>query len=369
MSFDRNIFVNIGKSRVNIGYIRDEFVGFINSTELLDVELKKNLHVLFYENRLAHIDAHKDDFISDNEYNKCLEMIPEIINHPDYLSIHPNRKSISFIKDFDSHTNVAVRVNSKGQLSLRTMYSLVDAMLTHYLEKNFAWKIGYDEEDKAYIMCDKNIKAAIFDLDGTLLDTSVGVLSSVKKMIEHFGLHNLTEEELQTFIGPPINKHLEKIYGLSEDKAMEAMNYFREEYPKGDIFKAEHYDKMSEMLATLKRKGIKLGVSTYKREDMAKTLLEEKGLAKHFDVIHGSNAASNLTKADIVDMTIRDLGFSPEETVMIGDSDNDAIGAAGAGALFIGVTYGFGFKNAADVASFENIGIAAIPMDIVDIIG
>ena len=91
-------------------------------------------------------------------------------------------------------------------------------------------------------MSDTKIKAAIFDLDGTLLDTSVGVLSSVKKMIEHFGLHNLTEEELQTFIGPPINKHLEKIYGLSEDKAMEAMNYFREEYPKGDILKAEHYD-------------------------------------------------------------------------------------------------------------------------------
>ena len=57
----------------------------------------------------------------------------------------------------------------------------------------------------------------------------------------------------------------------------------------------------------------KVGVSTYKREDMAKTLLEEKGLAKYFDVIHGSNAASDMTKADIVNLTIRDLGFEPEK--------------------------------------------------------
>ena len=53
---------------------------------------------------------------------------------------------------------------------------------------------------------------------------------------------------------------------------------------------------------------------------------------------------------------------------MVGDSDNDAIGAEGAGALFIGVTYGFGFKRASDVDKFSNIGVAAKPMDILDIL-
>ncbi|SEQ07698.1 phosphoglycolate phosphatase [Lachnospiraceae bacterium NE2001] len=211
------------------------------------------------------------------------------------------------------------------------------------------------------------IRSIIFDLDGTLLDTSVGVLSSVQKMIEHFGLHNLDDDDMRSFIGPPINKNLERLYGMAPDKAMEAMSYFREEYPKGDIFRAEHYEGMDELLYSLKDLGFKVGVSTYKREDMAKTLLEEKGLAKYFDVIHGSNAASDMTKADIVNLTIRDLGYEPDETVMVGDSDNDAIGAEEAGALFIGVTYGFGFNTPEEIEQYDPFGIAESPLDILDL--
>ena len=73
-----------------------------------------------------------------------------------------------------------------------------------------------------------------------------------------------------------------------------------------------------------------------------------------------------MTKADIVNMTIRDLGFSPDETVMVGDSDNDAIGAADAGARFIGVTYGFGFSTPEDIDQFDNMGVAEKPLDILD---
>ena len=186
-------------------------------------------------------------------------------------------------------------------------------------------------------------------------------------MIEHFGLHNLDDDDMRSFIGPPINKNLERLYGMAPDKAMEAMSYFREEYPKGDIFRAEHYDGMDELLYSLKDLGFKVGVSTYKREDMAKTLLEEKGLAKYFDVIHGSNAASDMTKADIVNLTIRDLGFDPDETVMVGDSDNDAIGAEEAGALFIGVTYGFGFSSPEEIEQYDPFGIAESPLDILDL--
>ncbi len=212
------------------------------------------------------------------------------------------------------------------------------------------------------------IKSVVFDLDGTLLDTSEGVLSSVKKMLDHMGYDIPDAETMKSFIGPPINKNLERLYNLAPEDAMDAMTYFRSEYPKGDIYKAEHYEGMEELLQSLKENGFHVGVATYKREDMAQTLLEQKGLAKYFDVIHGSNAASDMSKADIVNLTIRDLGAGPEETVMIGDSDNDAVGAEGAGALFIGVTYGFGFDTADNVKSFKNIGVASTPKEVLDII-
>ena len=212
------------------------------------------------------------------------------------------------------------------------------------------------------------VKSVVFDLDGTLLDTSTGVISSVKKLIKKYGYRELTRAELETFIGPPISKSVERVFGVSPEEAMEAMQYFREEYPREDIYKADHYDGLEKLLADLKEGGFKVGVATYKREDMAKTLLEEKGLAKYFDVIHGSNREANLTKADVVAMTIRDLGHDSSETVMIGDSDNDAIGAEEANALFIGVTYGFGFKSRVDVEKYKNIGVAATPGEVLEII-
>ena len=72
--------------------------------------------------------------------------------------------------------------------------------------------------------------------------------------------------------------------------------------------------------------------------------------------------------SEVVSLTINDLGALASETVMIGDSDNDAIGADGAGTLFIGVTYGFGFKKSEDVEAFPNIGIADGCEDIYTII-
>ena len=202
------------------------------------------------------------------------------------------------------------------------------------------------------------IKSVVFDLDGTLLDTSEGVFSSVLKMVEELNYRPLTESELRSFIGPPIRDTVVKIYGVSREEGMDAMNIFRKYYVQGDIYKGIIYPGLKELLIKLHESGIKVGVATYKREDQAKALLEEKGLAPLFDVIHGADPYGKLTKADVVALSIKDLGHAPEETVMIGDSDNDAIGASGAGALFIGVTYGFGFTSKADVDLYDNIGVS-----------
>ena len=225
------------------------------------------------------------------------------------------------------------------------------------------------------------IKSVIFDLDGTLLDTSEGVISSVLKMIKHYGYHDLTRAELESFIGPPISKSLVRLYGVSDEEGLEAMLYFRKLYTKGvdaflageteelpDVFNGEIYPGMEELLQGLKNHGIKVGVATYKQEDQAKKLLAYKGLAKYFDVIHGADPHGKLTKAEVVALSIKDLGAAPEETIMVGDSDNDAIGAEAAGALFLGVTYGFGFKTTDDVEGFKNVGVAATTYEALDII-
>ena len=203
------------------------------------------------------------------------------------------------------------------------------------------------------------IKAVIFDLDGTLLDTGKGVVKSVKYTIQQMKLPSLSQSELETFVGPPIKNKLQKTFDLTEEQAVEGMNIFRNHYGKEDIYIAEPYAAIEDLLGMLKRDGYKLGVATYKREDQAIKLLEKMQIADFFDVIHGADSEGKMSKADVINKSLLDLDCDPQEAVMVGDSDNDAIGAETAGMHFLGVTYGYGFKSEVDVAKHVNIGSVA----------
>ena len=75
-----------------------------------------------------------------------------------------------------------------------------------------------------------------------------------------------------------------------------------------------------------------------------------------------------MTKADIVDMCIREMGVEREETVLVGDTDHDAKGAANAGIGFIAVTWGFGYHKASDIQDYPCRAIIDRPSQLLDII-
>lgn len=202
-------------------------------------------------------------------------------------------------------------------------------------------------------------KAAVFDLDGTLLDTSEGVLASVKYTIDYFGLEPLSEEKLSTFIGPPIQNSFEYAYGLKGSVLQEIATVFRNQYKDVDLLKAKPYEGIYDVFQALLEMGIKPTIATYKRQDYATTILTHFGFDKYTDIMYGADHENKLKKKDIIEKALIDAGVrNYQYAVMIGDSDNDAIGAEGIGTKFIGVTYGFGFKNAEDVNRFQNIGAA-----------
>lgn len=202
------------------------------------------------------------------------------------------------------------------------------------------------------------VEAVIFDLDGTLLDTGEGVIRSVKYTISQMNLKELPLDKLAEFVGPPIKRKLQQEFGLSNEQAEEGMNIFRSHYGLGDIYIAQPYDGVEKILKQLKDKNFKLGVATYKREDQAIKLLERKGLAKYFDVISGTDLNGKMTKTDVICKCLENLNCLPKKAIMVGDSENDAVGAAEVGMNFIGVTYGYGFKSNDDVIKYNNIGYA-----------
>ena len=136
-----DIFEN-GLSYVSIGKIRPDIVeSILNKYPEFTDTLSCHEEVLFWKNRIKHTERHRKDFVSTEEYELCFEQIPDIIRNPEYISIHPNKESISFICRFTEHISVAVRLSTDGRLSYRTMYPLRESQLNNYIKQGRAWKV------------------------------------------------------------------------------------------------------------------------------------------------------------------------------------------------------------------------------------
>ena len=185
-------------------------------------------------------------------------------------------------------------------------------------------------------------KTIIFDLDGTLLNTSEGVLNSIKYALDKMGAKQLPYEMAKRFIGPPLQEAFEKIAGFKGDDIDLAVLHYRKNYKEnGAIFEAEVYDGIIDVLKHLKNEGRKICVATLKPEDSAKRVLAHFGLAEYFDYI-GGNKEEKSTKAGLIAEGLAATSTAPEEAVLIGDGIFDLYGAQEAGVDFIAAAYGFG---------------------------
>ena len=212
----------------------------------------------------------------------------------------------------------------------------------------------------------RRYEAVLFDVDGTLLDTSEGIVKSVKETIEHFGLPCTPDEDLLKFIGPPIEWSFEGRCGVTGDKLKEVCGFFRDRYSNHNLLLAKPYDGIMDLLEYLKNKNIPIGIATYKKQDYAEKLLLATGFGNYTSHIFGSDYEGKLLKKDIIKLCIDSLGVDDASKVlMVGDSNHDANGAKLAGSPFCGVSFGFGFGafGGEDINEFEHVFYADHPME------
>lgn len=192
-------------------------------------------------------------------------------------------------------------------------------------------------------MCDKKKKTTLFfDLDGTLTDPMMGITKSVQYALKKSGVIEEDLWNLTKFIGPPLMDSFQRYYGFSEEKARQAVLYYREYFAPTGKFENVVYDGIPEMLEELKAKGFTLAVATSKPEVFAKDILEHFDLKKYFDFVGGALLDGRTDKAEVITYVLDSLGVAKEEVLMIGDREHDIIGAAKNQLDSVGVLYGYG---------------------------
>lgn len=199
----------------------------------------------------------------------------------------------------------------------------------------------------------------IFDLDGTLLNTSSGIFGSVRYAETEMNLTPISEERLQEFVGPPPKEMYRRLYALSEEDAFKAAQFHRKYGREKAIYQAEVYSGILLLLKELKYSGSKVAVATLKSEEIAKTILHYFGLDSYLDAIVGMDSAETMSKADTIRKAM-ELTKTYNNVVMIGDSRFDLIGADDIGVDFIGALYGFGFKSKMELEELESRGILTV---------
>ena len=212
----------------------------------------------------------------------------------------------------------------------------------------------------------KQYKLVIFDVDGTLLDTTEGIAASVRYTVDRFGFAPLSEEQLRSFIGPPIQNSFARTYGLSGPVLQEIATVFRDRYKSTDLLKAVPYEGIYEVFTGLHERNIRTAIATYKREDYAIELMRHFHFDEYTDVIHGADHENKLKKSDIIRLCMREVGADTGETLMIGDTDNDAAGAQRIGVDFLAVTFGFGYRPGERVENYPCVAMADTPLEILN---
>lgn len=197
-------------------------------------------------------------------------------------------------------------------------------------------------------------KAIFFDLDGTLTDSGEGIMNCATLALEHFGLPVPERQKMRVFVGPPLDQTFIK-FGVPADKADEAIRVFRSRYTTVGKFENFPYPGIRELLDALKAQGHRLFVATSKPEVLAKEVLQHFELDSYFEIICGATLdGSRSHKADVITFLLAQA-TDVSNTVMVGDTAYDVIGAAEHGIGCIGVAWGYGL-----VEDMEKAGAVAI---------
>ncbi len=186
-----------------------------------------------------------------------------------------------------------------------------------------------------------SVRLIIFDLDGTLVDSSEDLTNALNYAMEPYSFRRLTVTDTIGLVGEGITRLIEKIVGNADPAVKDDVTQrFLGHYTSHILDYTRDYPGVRE---TLERLGAyRKAVISNKREALSRMVLDRLGLLSHFDLVVGSDSAPERKPSPVpVLKVLTDLGVGPSEAVMVGDSNFDVDAGRAAGVTTVAVTYGY----------------------------
>jgi phosphoglycolate phosphatase len=186
-------------------------------------------------------------------------------------------------------------------------------------------------------------RLALFDLDGTLIDSQVGIMSSLRHAFAQIGAQLPEEHVLRTWIGPPFHQSFPSVLGDDPARTELAIAHYRDHYIVHGWAGHTVYPGIGDTIAAVAATGCTLAVVTTKVQPQASKIVNHLPFGAAFARVYGPDLKTpHSVKAEMIAQALRDFDVAAEHAVMVGDRYFDIEGARANGVRAIGVGWGFG---------------------------
>lgn len=207
-------------------------------------------------------------------------------------------------------------------------------------------------------------KAALFDMDGTILDTLEDMHSSVNAALRHFFLPEIGLDDTRAFVGNGAARLIERAVppGTSPALTAEVLEWYKRYYNDHSSISTAPYAGIPELLAALKAAGVSLAVVSNKPDQTVRELADAFFGGLFVSAVGESPAVRRKPCPDTVNAAVAAMGLEKSECVYIGDSEVDVATAKNAGLDCISVSWGF--RSEAQLAESGALLIVRTPAEL-----
>ena len=189
----------------------------------------------------------------------------------------------------------------------------------------------------------------LFDLDGTLIDSELGVTACIRHALGKLDIP--TPIDLREWIGPPLRQSFAPLMDHDAERVEAAVHHYHERFAELGWREYAIYPGIETMIAGLQAAGHQLAIVTSKPHRHAQPIIDALPFGAYFERLYGPHPSSpHSEKATMIAAALADFGASPKKTVMIGDRRYDIEGAVANDVAGIGVLWGFGSREELEAA-------------------